>query len=178
MYLLNYVFGIYLLQLPSNIFILIHNSNTKISSTLNSRCIKFKINLSFEKTINATNKLINNDIFNLLHKDFINYYSTVGNYINLVAFSKYHKFNLFNCNLEQFISLILKNNLYKKNNESYIDIFFYIELLFIKILNKTTNKNKIFNLYYYFIKKFYHTKKYNLEYESLFMEFESKLLNG
>ena len=34
------------------------------------------------------------------------------------------------------------------------------------------------DLYSYFLKKVYETKKFNLDDETLFMEFEDKILNG
>ena len=44
-------------------------------------------------------------------------------------------------------------------------------------MKKSINKSKILNLYNNFTKKNYYAKKYNLDYESLFMEFKLKLLN-
>ena len=38
-------------------------------------------------------------------------------------------------------------------------------------------KEKIFDLYKYFIKKIDNVKKYNLDFETLLIEFDSKLLN-
>ena len=54
-------------------FILIHNNNKHLLSTLKSRCLNFKINLSFDETIDITNKILGDNIFNLLNYDLMNY---------------------------------------------------------------------------------------------------------
>ena len=75
-------------------FILIHNDNKKIIKTLKSRCLPFKINLTFDQSINIANHLLNENIFELLNIDLINYYAKPGDYINLVNFSKENQINL------------------------------------------------------------------------------------
>ena len=59
-------------------FILIQNQKTLLS-TLTSRFIKFNINLTNKESIFVINKLINEDIHNLVNSDFINYYFSPGN---------------------------------------------------------------------------------------------------
>ena len=66
-------------------FILIHN-NKNIISTLLSRCINFKINLSNNDYHKICNQLLDNDLNNLINKDLINYYFTPGEIYNLVQF--------------------------------------------------------------------------------------------
>ena len=157
-------------------FLLIHNSSIKIAPTLKSRCLFFKINLSFKQSINVTNKLIDNNIYKLLNKDYINYYNTAGDFVNLIKFSEDNNVDLLNLKLKDFLSFLLKENIYKKNNFIKLNMFNYIELFFLNTIRKSINKSKMLNLYNNFTKKNYYTKKYNLDYESLFMEFESKLL--
>ena len=50
-------------------FILIHNSNKRLLPTLKSRCLMFKINLTFDQSISISNELLNENIFNLLNND-------------------------------------------------------------------------------------------------------------
>ena len=88
-------------------FILIHNNNKKILNTLKSRCLTYKINLTFKDSINITNKLLNENIFNLLNIDLINYYSTPGDFINLIKFSKLNNINLNDFDLSNFLSLLI-----------------------------------------------------------------------
>ena len=55
-------------------------------------------------------------------------------------------------------------------------IFSYIESYLVK-LNLKTNL-KIFKKYNYFIKKIAIVKRFNLDVESLFIEFNEEILNG
>jgi len=57
-------------------FILINNNEKNILPTLNSRCIIFKINLTFDETIKTTNLLLYKDIFEIINHELINYYTT------------------------------------------------------------------------------------------------------
>ena len=159
-------------------FILVHNSNKKILATLKSRCLIFRVNLSFDQSIAVSNKLLNDNIFNLLHNDLINYYNTPGDYINLINFSKENNINLKEYNLKNFLSFVINEKFYKNNTFIKFSINNYIELYFLKIFNKTINKNEIINFYTKFIRKVSDTNTFNLDYESLFMEFKSKILNG
>ncbi len=158
-------------------FLLIHNSSIKIAPTLKSRCLFFKINLSFQQSINVANKLIDNDIYKILNKDYINYYNTAGDFVKLIKFSNDNNIDLLNLKLKDFLTFLLNENIYKKNNFIKSNMFNYIELFFLNTVKNSINKRKILNLYNNFTKKNFYTKKYNLDYESLFMEFKSKLLN-
>ncbi len=159
-------------------FILIHNDNEKIIKTLKSRCLTFKINLTFDQSINIANHLLKENIFELLNNDLINYYAKPGDYISLVNFSKENQINLNEFNLKKFLLLLIEENYYKKNNFVKLNIFNYIELYFLKIFNQSTNKSEISSFYTKFINKINYANKFNLDYESLFMEFKSKVLNG
>ena len=159
-------------------FVLVHNDSKKILKTLKSRCLTFKINLTFDQSINITNRLLSKNIFELLNKDLINYYMKPGNYISLINFSKENKIDLNEFNLKKFLLFLIEENYYKKSNFVKFNIFNYIELYFLKILNQSNNKNKISSFYTKFIHKINYANKFNLDYESLFMEFKSKILNG
>ena len=158
-------------------FILIHNSNKKIAETLKSRCLLFKINLSFDQTITIANKLLNDNILNLLHPELVNYYFTPGDYVNLINFSKNNNIDLSKFKLNNFLSFLINEKFYIKNDFVKSYIFVLIELYFLKIFNQAINKNKILNLYTKFIHKINDTLKYNLDQETLFSEFKSKVLN-
>ena len=86
-------------------FLLIHNNNKKILDTLKSRCLTYRINLTFNDSIYITNKLINENILNLVNTDLINYYNTPGDFLNLIKFSKLNNLNLKEFNLFNFLSL-------------------------------------------------------------------------
>ena len=70
------------------------------------------------------------------------------------------------------IIIIIKKNKYVRNL-----IIDYIELYFLQIYKKSDNKNNLINFYYLFINKINDANKFNLDEESLFMEFKSELLN-
>jgi DNA polymerase-3 subunit delta' len=53
----------------------------------------------------------------------------------------------------------------------------FIELYFLKEYNLTTTKNSLLNIYQSFLVKINNTEKFNLDEETLFLEFKSKLLN-
>ena len=53
----------------------------------------------------------------------------------------------------------------------------FIELFFLKEYKLTKAKNSLLNLYQNFLKKSHNVEKYNLDVESLFLEFKSKLLH-
>ena len=162
----------------SNFFILIHNNNKNILPTLKSRCLTFKINLSFSEVINISNLLIKKDILKLINNDLINYYNTPGDFVKLINFSKEKKIDLNDYSIVNFLLLLIDNKYYKKNKFVKDLITDYIELYFLKRYKISKAKNKILDTYYNFINKVNNTNKYNLDEESLFMEFKSEVLNG
>jgi len=54
----------------------------------------------------------------------------------------------------------------------------FIELFFLKKYRLSNTKNSLLTFYYDFLDKVYNVEKFNLDDESLFLEFKSKLLNG
>ena len=71
---------------------------------------------------------------------------------------------------------MIENNYYKKNKPVKILLIKLIELFFLKKYLITNSKVTLINFYQKFIKKIYDTEKFNLDEESLFLEFKSKLL--
>ena len=74
-------------------------------------------------------------------------------------------------------TIYLSKKLIYKKDKSIIEIIYsFIELYF---RNNISVKNiSLLNSYHYFVKKINNTKIYNLDEETLFMEFEDKILNG
>ena len=159
-------------------FILIHNNEKSILSTLRSRCLTFKINLSFTKCIEVTNKLLGKNILDLINHELFTNYNTPGDLINLLDFANERKINLKKYSLVEFLTLLIDNSYYKKNKTIKDLLLNFIELFFLKKYNITDNKNSVFNNYHEFLLKINKTNKFNLDYESLFLEFKSKILNG
>ena len=111
-------------------FIFIYNNNKNISKTLLSRCLIFKIYLSFNESISIANQIIENDLRNVLNSDFVNYYFTPGRYVNLINFAKKNDIDLKNYSLKDFLYHIIENKYYKKNTFVKFNIYLFIELYF------------------------------------------------
>ncbi len=150
-------------------FILIHN-NKKILPTLSSRCLNFKISLAHNQSIEIANSIFGENVLNKINQDLIHHYLTPGNFYNLIKFSENFEVDLTAITLKKFITVIIEQNYYKKDNEIKYMLYDFIELFF--------RNNNFSNLYSYFLKKIDDCKKFNLDEESLLMEFEAKVLNG
>ena len=160
----------------STIFILINNIEKKIKDTLRSRCIEFKLsinNLSIKKILN---NLYPDIYYDEISHDFIEHSLSLANLIDFINICKNEKLDFKNIIIENFLKHIFENNLYKKKEYQNIDFKIFIETFFRKKINNINNE-KIFNLYSYFNLKFEKSKKFNLDMESFFLEFNSKLLN-
>ena len=161
---------------PINTYFILINNDRFIMPTLKSRCINFKIFLNHETCISVINKILNDDITKFINKDLINYYLTPGQIFYLIEFFKVQKLNLKDYDLKSFLKLAIKDNLFKKNTLIKNMIFEYFEFYLRTKLN--LSKSSTFEYYNYFLKRINDTKKWNLDDESLFMEFEYKILNG
>lgn len=150
-------------------FILIHN-NKKILPTLSSRCLNFKISLAHNQSIEIANSIFGENVLNKINQDLIHHYLTPGNFYNLIKFSENFEVDLTAITLKEFITVIIEQNYYKKDNAIKHMLYDFIELFF--------RNNNFSNLYSYFLKKIDDCKKFNLDEESLLMEFEAKVLNG
>ena len=166
-----------ILEEPSlNVFFVLINNNKKILPTLLSRCINFKISLSNNENSEIIDKLLLDKHKNKINNDIINYYFTPGNIYNLIKFAEENNYDLKNMNLHVFLNTLIDNNHYKKDNRIKLFIYDLIEFYFTK-LNTPTSKD-IYEKYNYFMQRILNTKKFNLDEESLFIEFKHKILNG
>ena len=159
----------------SNVHFILINNNKKVLSTLLSRCINFKISLSHRESLQIANKLLDSDVDYLINKDLINYYSTPGNIYNLINFSINNDYDLKNIDLRQFLERIIKDNHYKKESSFQYLIFDFVEFYLSRI--ETSVSLNVREKYSYFLKRISDTKKFNLDQESLFIEFKDKILN-
>jgi len=161
---------------PINTYFILINNDRFILPTLKSRCINFKISLDHKTSISVVNKILNDDIMKFINKDLIYYYLTPGQLYHLIKFFKIQNYDLKDYNLKSFLKLVIKDNLYKKNILIKNIIFEFFEFYFRKKLKLA--KSSTFEYYDYFLKRINDTKRFNLDEESLFMEFEYKILNG
>ena len=159
-----------------NINFILINNNKKILPTLKSRCLDFKIQLNFKKSIDTINKILNNNIYDLLNIDLINYYNTPGQLFNLLNLQNQFDLNLKEMNLKDLIFFIIKNKHYKK--DFIINELIYSLIEFYLRSKISVDDISLINIKDYFLKKINDTKKFNLDEETLLMEFEDKVLNG
>ena len=159
-----------------NINFILINNNKKILPTLKSRCLDFKIQLNFEQSIDTINKILNNNIYDLLNIDLINHYNTPGQLFNLINLQNQFDLNLKEMNLKDLIFFIIKNKHYKKN--FIINELIYSLIEFYLRSKISVDDISLINIKDYFLKKINDTKKFNLDEETLLMEFEDKVLNG
>ncbi len=168
-----------IIEEPNNkvLFFLIHDIQKKIFDTLISRCIQFKLSLSNNFKEKIINSLTDDSFYSQLNPHFKTYYSTPGEYINFYYFCIDNNIDFINTDVDDFLRIVLSNNLYKKNNYIKENLNYFLELFFIKKINHLSSKDKIYDLYNYFIKKINNVKKYNLDEESLFIELKAKVFN-
>ncbi len=161
---------------PNIYFFLIHNSKEKILDTLKSRCIKFNLFLNENYKTKVVDKLLNNDFLATLNSDFNNIYSTPGDLILLHNFFFDNEINP-DVSIDIFLKLVIDKSLYKKSSYIKANLSYFIELYFNKKINYLSSKANIYNLYKYFLSKISNCNKYNLDIESILIEFNRKVLN-
>ncbi len=160
----------------SNVYFILINNNKRILPTLLSRCLNFKISLTHDESLSIANNLLDGNLKNLINSDLINYYITPGNIYNLVNFSVQNKYNLLDLDLRNLLKVLINNTHYKKDDFIKYLIFDLIEFYFNKI--NSSFSEEIYNKYRYFLKRISDTKRFNLDEDSFFQEFENKILNG
>ena len=167
-----------ILEEPSSntIFLILQNSRKKNLKTIQSRCIKFHLKLDFHNAISTTNKILNDDIYKYINPDLISYYNTPGQIINLLDFSKTNDLNLKTISITEFIVLIIDKKLYLKNNFMKTNFNTFLEKYLLK-LTIDTKKNKYFKLYDQFINMSNQTTLFNLDQETLYLNYKNNVLN-
>ncbi|MFL2898526.1 MAG: DNA polymerase III [Candidatus Pelagibacter sp.] len=168
-----------ILEEPSQntIFLILQNSIKKNLKTIQSRCIKFHLKLDFNNAISTTNKILNDDIYKYINPDLISHYNTPGLIINLLDFSKTNDLNLKTISINEFISLVINKKLYLKNIFMKTNFNSFLEKYLLKLaIDK--KKNKYFELYDQFINMSNQTTLFNLDQESLYLNYKNNVLNG
>ena len=159
-----------------NVHFILINNNKKILTTLLTRCINYKISLTNEECLNISSSLLNEESKKLINKDLICYYFTPGIIYYLVKFAEQHDYDLSTLDLKSFLEIIIKENHHKKDPFMKYMIFNLMEFYFRKL--NISFSTKFSDKYSYFIRRISDTKTFNLDEESLFMEFEEEILNG
>ena len=157
------------------LFILINNSEKNITNTLKSRCIEFKLTLKYKDIEFIVNNYFDQEIYQYISLDFKNYYTSPSFLINLIDFFNNSSIDYKNFTIEDFLLYLIKNKSYSKNKFINENLNIFIELFFYKNINRS--KKISFKVKEYFYLKFSQLKKYNLDIETFFLEFEDKLLS-
>ena len=158
-----------------NIYFILINNNKKILPTLKSRCLNFNVYLTFNQSIDTTNKILDENCLNLIHEEILNYYNTPGSILNLLNFADKNDLDLKEINLKELIKKIIMDKKYKKDQFIKHLLYSLIEVYFR--MNVSVKNIKLLKIQNYFLKKINDTKIFNLDDESLFMEFEDSVLN-
>ena len=159
-----------------NIYFILINNNKKILSTLKSRCLNYKIHLTSNQSFDITNKILDGDFNNLINDEMINKYSSPGTILNLLDFANNNDVDLKEINLKEFIKKIIMEKKYKKDQFIKNLLYSLIEIYFRK--NVSVKNIKLLNIQNYFLNKINNTKIFNLDDETILMEFEDRVLNG
>jgi len=159
-----------------NIYFILINNDKKILPTLKSRCLNYNIHLTFNQSIDVTNKILDENCLDLIHEQIINHYSTPGSILNLLNFANKNDFDLKKIDLKELIKKIIMDKKYKKDQFIKHLLYTLIEIYFR--INVSVKNIKFLKIQNYFLNKINNTKIFNLDDESLLMEFEDRVLNG
>ena len=158
---------------PENTYFILINNNKKILPTIKSRCLNFNIILNNKNSVEISNNLFGSKILTLINNNLLDYYFTPGKVYNLLNFLDNNNIDFENLSLKKILDLLIDKFYYKKDISAKILTYEFIELFLTHEFYY--KKNDIYN---YFLKKIDNTKKFNLDEESLFIEFKAKVLNG
>ncbi len=156
-------------------FILIFNSDMSLLDTIKSRCIEFKINISNENIKLIVNNYFKDNIYTKINSDLINYYSTPLFLISLLNYMNENELSISNTSIDDLLINLINNKHYNKQDFIRDNLNTIIELFFYNHINKT--KKLTYKIKEYYYSKFSNVRKFNLDYETFFLEFKDKLLS-
>ena len=156
-------------------FILIFNSDMSLLDTIKSRCIEFKINISNENIELIVNNYFKDNIYTKINSDLINYYSTPLFLISLLNYMNENELSISNTSIDDLLINLINNKHYNKQDFIRDNLNTIIELFFYNHINKS--KKLTYKIKEYYYSKFSNVRKFNLDYETFFLEFKDKLLS-
>ena len=74
-----------------NINFILINNNKRVLPTLKSRCLNFKIFLTKDQSIRIINKLLNDNMNNIINNELFDNYITPGKFFKLIKLSQVYK---------------------------------------------------------------------------------------
>tara|TARA_A100001011_G_scaffold75932_1_gene78061 strand:+ start:2548 stop:3465 length:918 start_codon:yes stop_codon:yes gene_type:complete len=156
-----------------NIYFILINNSQKILPTIKSRCLNFNIILTQKEIKDIFSKITNQNIDDFFNENIITHYFTTGDFIKFYNFSIENDIDLSNISLKDLLLKIIDENHYKKETLDINLIYTLIQMYFLTNIKITKN--------YEFYTKFLHAianiKKFNLDIESLFIQFRHQLKN-
>ena len=162
-------------------FVFIHNSCKRISDTLKSRCIEFKMFFTNNEKHQILNLLLKqfNIKFNINFKNEIfSFYDTPGVILNYTKFFEEQITDSKETNLKNIILNLMDFN---KTDRSHINLFLLqniIELFFYTKIVNTNNKVKVFANYSKAINHLNNFKKYNIDMNNTFYEIKENIIHA
>lgn len=156
-------------------FFLIYNSDLRILDTIKSRCLEIKVRLNLEDTKLIINNYFAEEIYTNINDSLVNFYSTPKFLILLINYLRENNLSVAKTNINELIENIISNKNYNKDSfvSEYLD--YIIELFFYNHINITKKVSYKIKKYYY--SKLSNIRKFNLDYETFFLEFKDKLLS-
>ncbi len=156
-------------------FILIFNAGKFLIDTIKSRCIEFKLSIDCEDTKLIVNNYFNENICDQINSNLINYYSTPFFLISLINYMNEYDLSVSETTVDDLLVNLINNKHYIKQEFIRDNLNMIIELFFYKHINTTKKLSYKVKEYYY--SKLSNIRKFNLDYESFFLEFKDKLLS-
>ena len=162
-------------------FVFIHNSSKRISDTLKSRCIEFKMFFTNNEKHQILNLLLKqfNIKFNINFKsEIFSFYDTPGVILNYTRFFEEQITDSKETNLKNIILNLMDFN---KTDRNHINLFLLqniIELFFYTKIVNTNNKVKVFANYSKTINHLNNFKKYNIDMNNTFYEIKENIIHA
>ena len=154
-----------------------HNHILMVNGKLENSEFKFEDKNKIKiKSYNDSNFYLNSEENSLINLN--NALSNNGLFLEVANNYRFEKviiiYNVFTDDLKNNPNV--KDKIYKKDKSITEIIYSFIELYFRN--NISIENISLIKSYHYFLEKINNTKIYNLDEETLFMEFEDKILNG
>ena len=168
-----------ILEEPSTnlFFILIHNSQKKLISTINSRCIKFNFFITESEKEKIINNVLDGNFYEGLSSDFKIRYLSPKFYIDLYDFIKKEKIELNDLDINSLLNYIFNKRNYLKDEFVIENLQILIEIYFY---NKIISRNNFENDYKSFkqtMNKINNMNKFNLDKDSSLLEIKNIIVN-
>ena len=165
-----------------NFFKSIEESSPNLKKTLREISpLTFFLNIKGHQdiyiTINGENSYINfnENIYDKINSNLINYYSTPYFLISLINYINQNELSVSKTTVDDLLVNLINNKHYIKQDFIRDNLNMIIELFFYKHINIT--KKLSFKAKEYYYSKLSNVKKFNLDYETFFLEFKDKLLS-